>query len=802
VSVRATYRIQFHKGFTFLDAAKIVDYLADLGISHLYASPILTARSGSRHGYDVVDYGHINPELGGEAGFRTLAAALKRRGLGIIADIVPNHMGVGKADNRWWLDVLQHGMGSRYARNFDIDWNAPGLEEKILAPFLDGPPGKALDAGDLRLVREPQGVSFAYYDHRFPLRPEHQGIDPDSLSRQEQEQLLCSQHFVLADWRDADSRINWRRFFDITDLAAIRVLEPAVFEAVHAKIFALYDEGLLDGARVDHVDGIADPRAYCIALRERLDRLRPGAVIWVEKILAEGESLADDWPVDGTTGYDFMNDVSALLHREDQGRLERQWQAISGRGDFESEELLARHEILARKFGGQRCAVARAFSPCLPSRAISEIEQAITVLIANLRCYRGYANGGKDSPGPDRFFDAALINARTSRPDLGGILQELSTLFARRDGSPDVMDALRRFWQLSAPVAAKAVEDTAFYRYGRLLSRNDVGFDPRCHRLTPTQFHQRVQMRSASTMLTTATHDHKRGEDARARLATLSKALELWCELADRFAAADDVEPADAYHLLQSLFGAWPEEEVGEEFAARIEGWCEKYLREAKLRSSWMAPNKERENALKSFARSLILSPERRDFRSALAHLRRKLGDTARANGIVQTVLRNTLPGVPDLYQGCEFQDLSLVDPDNRRPVDFRERAAALKGGDHPKLQLIRKLLTARRHNPLLWESGDYRPIDVGQNALAFSRRHRDNVITVLVQLDDPVNAQIILERRSTDLLTGREFGPGPQPAALLLQSFPAAILLSRNADGVDPTGGLGRNRRPSRASD
>jgi (1->4)-alpha-D-glucan 1-alpha-D-glucosylmutase len=344
--IRATYRLQFHKGFTFSDAAEWAEYFAALGVSHIYSSPILTARAGSRHGYDVVDHAHINPELGGEEGFRAFASTLKQHGIGIILDIVPNHVAVGGADNPWWLDLLEKGRASRYADYFDIDWDAPGLENKVFAPFLGEAPQAALAKGDLKLVREAGKWTFAYFDHRFPLRPEDQDNregDPEAL--------LARQNFVLADWREADARLNWRRFFDITDLAAMRPNEPEVFQAIHAKIFALYGEDLIQGVRVDHVDGIADPGAYCRTLRARLDDIRPGAYIVVEKILADGEILPTDWQVDGTTGYDFMNEISALEHQPDDGVLESIWQRESARGlSFEQEEQRARHEMLLTKF--------------------------------------------------------------------------------------------------------------------------------------------------------------------------------------------------------------------------------------------------------------------------------------------------------------------------------------------------------------------------------------------------------------------------------------------------------------------
>ncbi|HEU0096090.1 MAG TPA: malto-oligosyltrehalose synthase, partial [Rhizomicrobium sp.] len=516
------YRLQLHKNFTFADAARQAGYFQALGISHVYTSPILTARAGSLHGYDVVDHCHINSELGGEAGFRAMASIFKAHDLGLIIDIVPNHMAVGQADNSWWLELLENGRASTFAAAFDIDWDMPGLEDKVLAPFLDGAPDALWQKRELKLLCDPVLGKwvFAYFGHRFPLRPEDQGLTNPPTCWPEASALLAQQNFVLSDWREADSRINWRRFFDVTDLAAIRIAEPAVFEAVHSKIFSLYGEGLIDGVRVDHIDGLADPAGYCRVLRQRLSALRPEPYLVVEKILADGEMLPD-WPVHGTTGYEVMNDISALQHAEDGGALEILWQRVSGRDRlFDDEEKIARREILTSKFAAQFAAVARSFARLMPNVPYENLRHDLGEVIVSLRCYRGYETGGQDSPIPDAALSRALEQAPHLRP-----------VFENREGDPQIVDALRRFHQLTAPVAAKAVEDTAIYRYGRLLSRNDVGFNPRNHFLNPQHFHDRVSARLHDFphgMLTTATHDHKRGEDARARLAALSAYARQW----------------------------------------------------------------------------------------------------------------------------------------------------------------------------------------------------------------------------------------------------------------------------------
>jgi len=770
--IRATYRLQFHKGFTFADAAPWAGYFAQLGISHIYSSPILTARAGSQHGYDVVDHGHINPELGGEEGFRAFASALKRQDIGIILDIVPNHVAVGKADNVWWLDLLANGKASRYAGYFDIDWDAPGLENKVFAPFLGETPEAALAKGDLKLVREANTWMFAYYDHRFPLRPE----DQDNPGQGSQT-LLARQNFVLADWREADARLNWRRFFDINDLAAIRPGRPEVFEAVHATIFALYGENLIQGVRVDHIDGIADPAAYCRRLRRRLEALRPGAYIVVEKILADGEILPTDWQVDGTTGYDFMNEVSALEHRPDQGALEILWQRQSKRGlSFEQEEQRARNEMLATKFAGQRQATVRAFARVLPDP--DAIDAALTAIIARLACYRSYAAGGPGSPGAGPYLAEACAHAAAALPHLKDTIDGIAALFARQDGDPLVSDALRRFSQLSAPVAAKAVEDTAFYRYGRILSRNDVGFDPRRHTMGVAEFHARMAVRARthpSAMLTTATHDHKRGEDARARIAVLSQLTDAWAGFVASAPAAPGIDSADSYHLYQTLLGAWPDAPDAL-FADRIQGWCRKHLREAKLRSAWAAPNQAYEASFCGHARNLILAKECAPFRERISALLAHIRPFAQANMVLQLVLRLCVPGVPDLYQGCEFEDFSLVDPDNRRPVDFWSRAKALPQASRPKQTVIARLLAARRADPELWSRGDYQPLATNSDVLAFSRSHAQSRLIVVARLAEDAGL-LQLDRSYRELLTGRDFPAGRTMLKDLLGVGSVAVL-------------------------
>ena len=743
---RATYRLQLHRHFTFADAEAIVPYLADLGISHAYLSPITTAAKGSTHGYDVIDPTTINPELGGEQGFRSLVAALRARDMGVVIDIVPNHMGVAGAENAWWNDVLARGRDSEFADVFDIDWSTP-----IVLPVLGDPLPKALADGAIAISGD---EVVAYGEHRFPLRPEDRGT-ADAV-----EDVLDRQHYRLAWWRTADDELNWRRFFTVNELAGVRVGDPAVFERTHALILRLWEERLIDGVRIDHVDGLTDPAGYCRTLRERMG---PDAIIWIEKILGAGEPLAKDWGIDGTSGYDFMEEVSALLHDPaGEAPLGEAWAARSGRSaDFAPEELQARQDELAWQFEGQLKGCVRAFVQLAesdPGNALTPemLRRAIQRLLWVFPVYRTYGTGDA-APASD-----AAIRARARErvqplipPGEDFVVDAvLAWLAGEGPGDPNLAaQAVRRFQQLSAPVAAKGVEDTAFYRYGRLLSRNDVGFDAERFSMDADEFHARMAARARDwprALLATATHDHKRGEDVRARLAVLSTMPELWLTHVRRWdalagTALDGVDPADAYMLYQTLYGAWPEGLATDDraglaaFAERVNAWQQKALREGKLRSSWEAPQEEYEARCAALTEALLDPARSAAFLADLADLRAAAAPAADAATLVQMALRLMVPGVPDTYQGTEFPDLSLVDPDNRRPVDYAARRAALADGSSPKLALMAKLLSLRLDHPALFADGDYRPVPVeGTRAvdlLAFTREHGGERLFVAVAL-------------------------------------------------------------------
>lgn len=851
--IRATVRLQFHPGFTLDDAAEWVGYYARLGISHVYASPLQMSRAGSPHGYDGIDPTRIDPELGGEAALERLVARLREHDMGLILDIVPNHVAVGGSQNPWWQDVLAWGQASPYAGFFDIDWQSPDplLAGKLLLPFLGTPYADALHGGDLVLRLDPAALRFhvAYHEHRFPVDPRRYGdilrlaehaalwdLAPrfDALQRRDDaytavaecrrelrqaladpavgqalenllalfdgstrggairlHDLLEQQAYRLAWWRTGADAINWRRFFDITELGGLRIERPEVFEAVHALPLRLVEQGWVDGLRVDHVDGLADPRGYCRRLRARLGecqkRRPPGAVrhvaIYVEKILAADETLHRDWGVDGTTGYELMNAVSALQHdpagAEPLGDL---WRQVSGRKeDFPTEVRLARREVLTTLLTSEFETCARALHAVarhsLATRDITlaAVRRALTALIVHFPIYRTYADDGGRPELDAPFFDQAMAGARgeLSPPD-AEVLAWLERWLGGEApaDAPDAEErwlrqrAITRFQQLTSPVAAKAVEDTAGYRSAALISRNDVGFDGEHFSHPPRWFHDANAWRARHFphgLVTTATHDHKRGEDVRARLAALSEhagafatRVEGWRELAaplrHRLPSGLAPSPGDELILYQMLLGAWPpkternDTDSMQRFAERLAQWQQKALREAKLRTHWLWPDEDYESACRSYLEALLASPELSRELEAAA---RELDLSGALNGLAQTALRLTVPGVPDLYQGCEFWDYSLVDPDNRRPVDHAAREATLVAATDPaaalvhwqdghvKQGLIARLLALRHDCHALFHHGDYLPLGVegeqGERLVAFLRRHGDRQLLVVV---------------------------------------------------------------------
>jgi (1->4)-alpha-D-glucan 1-alpha-D-glucosylmutase len=778
---RATYRLQFNKDFTFADAHRLVPYLTQLGISHIYASPITTARQGSMHGYDVVDPTTISVELGGENGLKELVAELRRNDLGLIVDIVPNHMATDAA-NAWWMDVLAHGRHSRYAKYFDIDWDPPvrSLKDKVLLPILGRPYGEALSAGELKLAQGHSGYVLSYFDNELPIASNPGTLEIDEFDSASQEgrrrlhHLLEQQHYRLAWWRAANDLINWRRFFDINELIAVRVEDDEVFAALHSTVFRLYAEGIIDGFRIDHIDGLKQPGPYCRKLREQLGTLqsqRPQscsngqAYFVVEKILADDERLPKDWRTDGTTGYDFMAHIGALFH-ESKGEqvLSQQWQHISGRsGDFNVEEQLARRQILKRSFSAQFQSLIEAISSlaqaAIDTRDYSSavIARCITEILTHFPVYRIYAQVSTASEADRIFLSRAIADATTTGLPTDKWLLPILERWLSGQQIDQKLDssqnkALSRFQQLSAPLSAKAVEDTAFYRYGRLLSRNDVGFDPRVFSVSLEEFHADMRARFEdypNAMLATATHDHKRGEDMRARLAVLSEIPGDWSAAVDRwlgkttgrFAAETSAPlPGDKAILVQTIVGAWPLTLTPSDpsglrtYRERLSLWQQKALREAKLRSDWSEPDAAYEQAAEDFLCWLFSDPVVLGEMYAFVE---RIAAPGAINGLSQTLLKLTAPGVPDFYQGTEYWDLSLVDPDNRAPVDFAARQNVLDCLTEQdilptwrsgviKQALIARVLAARRTAGRQFAKANYVRLrtegPLGNNFIAFAR--------------------------------------------------------------------------------
>lgn len=886
---RSTLRLQLHRGFTFDDAAAHADYFATLGVSHLYLSPVTASVPGSMHGYDTVDYSRVNPELGGEPALKRLAEALRARQMGIIADIVPNHMGIAGGHNEWWLDILEWGRHSTRARFFDVDWHSPdpALRGKVLAPCLGAQYGEELAAGRITLAFDPDRARIfaSYAEHVFPICPvdyaailragangeeandkaavdavdnaDNNALDDatltasealdtlathfDGLSTQPEDRpraqnalnalhaftaahgcavidqalaaysphtpatrerlhrLLERQFFRLAWWRTAADEVNWRRFFDIGTLAALRAERAEVFEAAHALILRLFAEGVIDGVRIDHVDGLLDPSDYCQRLREWLTAREPQrpvqidgtrAYLVVEKILARGEALPGDWGVEGTTGYDFMNDVGALLHDPDgEAALTAIWNELAvSVATFADEVRAARYKILAENLSAELDRATRALhrmareQPATRDFTFMAIRRALSELAVHFPVYRIYPRNGVRTEADERYFRAAFESARSVLPAAyHSVLEQIDRWIGGSD--PNDEDALTRpgqaaasyrerrmacalFAQLTAPLAAKAVEDTAFYRYGRLLSRSEVGAAPGEFSLSVEAFHEANLERSRRfphTLITTATHDHKRGEDMRARLAVLSEIANEWSatlrawstlnaphrreQVSTHARRPHDWAPGPTAEamLYQTLVGCWPydldpSDAAGvDALAQRVAAWQLKALREAKLSTSWYAPDTEYEAASRDFLLD-ILAPQRRDgFLRELSAFVARISRAGAVNSLLQTVLRVTSPGVPDLYQGTELWDFSLVDPDNRRPVDFVLRHEQL--GDSPpseqleswrdgrvKLGIVHRVLTLRAVSPALFLDGSYVPLAVrgsrARHAIAFARRH------------------------------------------------------------------------------
>ncbi|HWY87760.1 MAG TPA: malto-oligosyltrehalose synthase [Gemmataceae bacterium] len=940
VPPEATYRLQFHGGFTFADATRLVPYWRALGISHCYASPYLRAHTGSMHGYDITDHAQLNPEVGGEHEYAAWTDALRSAGMGQILDIVPNHMAVTGNENRWWNDVLESGPASPYAEFFDIDWaasNRPELLGRILVPVLGEAYGKVLEAGQLRLSFAAGEFHIEYFEHRFPIAPrgyglilslgleelgkelgseapalleyqsiltaiknlplrtetepvrveEHQrekeiikrrlaalangnlrvaasveraierinGKPGDPRSFDLLEKLLDEQVYRLAYWRVAADEINYRRFFDVNELAALSMERREVFTATHALILRLLQEGSVTGLRIDHPDGLYDPEQYLRQLQEEflLDCARAafgsqppspgleweqleGAVrggiaellsgekhsghwplyVVVEKILGADERLPEEWPTYGTSGYEFLNAVSGIFVDAGAGpaftRLYQEWI----RDDTPFAELVYQKKILILQIAlsselqmlthqldrlAQRKRWSRDFTTLSLRRALREV-------IACFPVYRSYVTGLEIHEADRRYIVRAVRRAMARNPALSAALFNFlrDTLLLRpfqdqpveAEYQTEQRRFVGKFQQVTAPVMAKGVEDTCFYIYNRFLSLNEVGGNPDQFGLPPAALHRFFQERQARwpwALSTTSTHDTKRSEDVRARLNVLSEmptewaaCLERWRNLNERHRVTLEEEqvpdPNEEYFLYQTLLGAWPVEPYSAEeydrFMSRMQAYLLKSLHEAKVHTSWINPNTPYDEAIKVFI-GRILNPETgRHFLEDMRPAQRRLSHFGMFNSLAQTLLKIAAPGVPDIYQGTELWDFSLVDPDNRRPVDYESRQHLLAGlrekyaaAGHDRSALARELtdhkedgriklfvtwqaLQCRREHPGLFTTGDYLPVEAAgpraDHVFSFVRRHEGH------------EALIAVPRLLSRLAPGGE--PGPWDAA------------------------------------
>jgi len=949
---RATYRVQLNAGFTFRDAAAIVPYLAALGISHVYCSPYFRARSGSTHGYDVVDHNSFNPEIGHRDDFELFVAALRAHGMGHIVDIVPNHVGILGADNAWWMDVLENGEASAYAAFFDIDWapSNPDRAHKVLVPVLADFYGTVLERGELELRFEPHSGSFAayYQSHRLPLDPrtyprildrvaalvsntelenirrslaalpDRQALTPEQVAERSREkelhkqrlavlaagnpavaaaieaavhsfggtaaepasfdalhELLELQAYQLAYWRVAAEDINYRRFFDVNDLAALRIENEAVFEVTHRLVLQLIAAGRIDGLRIDHADGLHDPAGYFRRLQERIAAVagRRGTralYLVVEKISASFEHLPSDWPVHGETGYHFANVVNRMLvDSATRARMDRVYRAVIDEPlewrdvAYECQQLVLRRSLASELnvATNQLARIARA-DRRTRDFTFNGLRTALADVIACFPVYRTYV-AATVADSDRRYIEWAIASARRRR----AATEESVFDFVRAAlllELPAPTDELRRrmrafamkFQQITAPITAKGIEDTALYRFNRLLSLNEVGGEPGNYGGGVRAFHADAEYRVRHwphEMLATSTHDTKRSEDVRARLNVLSEMTTPWRDAVRRWSRINrsrkrevDGQQApsrnDEYHFYQTLVGTWPLTEPDPAGAAvyreRIEAYMLKAAREAKQRTSWTETDAPYEEALLQFVRSVLEPRDNNLFLGDFVEFQRPVARFGLLNGLSQTLCKLTAPGVPDIYQGNEIWDFSLVDPDNRRAVDYPCRRALLSELQYAaaapraavermedgrcKLLLTWKTLQLRRAHPQLFRDGDYRRLRVrgsrAQHLCAFARRFRQQSLLVIaprlyrrllgdegrLPLGDAVWSETLIElpreERSRvsfrNVLDGAQLMPVRQGesvgvlAAHALAEFPVALLTCGcDEPGADPGG-------------
>ncbi|MBR1088055.1 malto-oligosyltrehalose synthase [Bradyrhizobium manausense] len=913
----ATYRLQLTADFDFDKAASVVPYLKALGITHLYASPVMKARKGSTHGYDTVDHSQFNPELGGEAGFARLSEALKAHDLGLIIDFVPNHVGVHFADNPWWLDVLEWGQASPHAVSFDIDWDQLPHRARVgvLLPILGASYGESLERGEIELRYDPDEGSFSawYFEHRLPIAPERygeilrmmvkeadaadtvagkrllslaarykglrqpsrkdapafkaelkeiagaadiiaHGLDAYRAAKDRPAQTLALHHLLerqnykLGHWRLASSDINYRRFFDVNGLAGLRVEDASTFAATHRLVKQLVTEGKLQGIRLDHIDGLRDPAQYCQRLR-RLVRDAQGATrpfyTVIEKILCEQEKLPHFAGVQGTTGYEWMNAITQVLV-EPKGleALDETWRQISNRPPrlapyVKEAKRRVLETLLTSEFIVLTRLLARIANGHYSTRDFSadSLRQALELYVLHFPVYRTYLTHSGPTALDRKLIDDTIARARAEwfAADEGifDFLRDALTMDLLKPGRPPHgAPRVRRFalkvQQFTGPMMAKSLEDTAFYQYHRLLALNEVGGDPASKGLAIPAFHEAMRARAREWpqgMTATATHDTKRGEDARARIAALSEVPGEWASSVARWKVLNAPHLAlngnlrapsttFEYMLYQTLIGAWPHEEPDAGFAERIQAYALKAAREGKEETSWLNPHQAYEDGISSFIEKILDPTRSGEFLEGLQALARRIALLGALNSLSQLTLKATLPGVPDFYQGTEFWDLSLVDPDNRRPVDFVARQAALNSLETSdwrnlintwpdgrlKLAWTRHLLKLRTELAGVFARGEYQPLDVrgahADHVIAFVRRHGREAAIVVVgrqfapltqagrqwPVPEGLDATVDISGYAAPDLAGNEL-----PVAQAFRDLPAAVIPARTASAVRP---------------
>ena len=761
--VLSTYRLQLRGassgfGFTLADAEHLLDYLDDLGVSHLYLSPIITAVAGSSHGYDVTDPTTVSPELGGPEGLARLSAAARARGMGLVVDIVPNHVGVDQPEqNRWWWDVLRHGRSSAYADFFDIDWDLD--DGRIVLPVL----GSDGDVADLKV----DGDVLRLGGLALPIAP---GTSDGTGA-----QVHDRQHYRLVGWQRGPC--GYRRFFSITSLAGLRQEDRAVFDATHAEVARWFAEGLVDGVRIDHPDGLSDPCGYLAWLREVAG---PDAWIVIEKILAVDEALEPTLPVGGTTGYDVLREVGGVFIDPNGAPALTELVESAGVDYHAVPQMLADLKIRSatdtlaselRRLRRSIVAAAGADHPLLP--------EAVAALLTHIGVYRC------DYPGLAAIMPTALAETQSTSPELGPALEVLAAALAR-GGEPAT-----RLQQLCGAVTAKSVEDCYFYRDARLVSLNEVGGEPHRFGVGAAEFHHSAATRARlwpQTMTTLTTHDTKRGEDVRARIGVLSQVPSLWTEFVARWEIeAPSPDPATGQFLWQNIFGVWPVSgEVGGELRDRLHSYTDKAIREAAWHTSWNDPDTAFEDAVHRWLDNVLDGP----VAGQLTELVAQLNPHAASDALGQKLLALTVPGIPDVYQGTELWDDSLVDPDNRRPVDYAARRGALKALEHPKIRVVTTALKVRRSHPHSFVGGDYVPVlatgEASDHVVAF-RRGDDILVAVTrwtVRLAEAGWGNTVLplpEGSWSDTLTGA-MASGPTSATQLFADLPV-VLLERHRD-------------------